>query len=65
MTVNKKNGNPRIKIIRDGGHLLPLKLGFMILKLNLDIFGIQIDKDLSKTLLTSGRKIHSHDIFFW
>lgn len=24
MTVNKENGNPGIKIIRDGGHLLNL-----------------------------------------
>lgn len=29
-----------------------LKLGFMNLKLNLDVFGIQIDTNLSKTLLT-------------
>ena len=24
MTVHKENGNPRIKIIRDGGHLIHL-----------------------------------------
>lgn len=47
--------NPRIKFIRDDGHLLNLytpKLGFMNLKHNVDVLGKQIDAILSKTLLT-------------
>lgn len=36
----------------------------MTLKLNLDIFGIQIDKNLSKTLLTQVVK-YIHMALFW